>query len=253
MTAPPAEMAAFLAHMPEETRRELATSLAEIDAKVAKRAALEQRRAKAAAAAAEIEAAANARELAAEPDVDAPCEGRLERLLSGEKPELPRHVQREQIRKRNADREFTRRQLQMDSQALAELAMKLAREIEDLDRAIAFKRQAFLRSLIGPLVAVARESLISHVRGCVQIATGVRAALLSMGVGSPVTLDDVARIDISFWRPDGTNTRDRLWPPDADSRGNVRYAAALGAFDPPAALAALEAALRADAAPAADG
>jgi hypothetical protein len=149
----PAEIAAFLARMPAEMRAELRSQLRAIDALHAKRAALEERRAKAAATAVEIDAAANARELAGEPDIELPCDARIERLLDGTKPSLLPHVQREQVRRRNAEREATRRQLQADSQALGELAVKLGREIEDLDEAIKRKRQAFLRELIRPLVA----------------------------------------------------------------------------------------------------
>lgn len=247
----PAEVAAFLARMPAEARQALAASLAQIDAKLAKRAAMEARRAKASATAAEIDAQASVPELAGEPDIEVPCESRIERLLEGGKAAPPPHAEREKVRRRNAEREATRRQLQADSQALAELAVKLGREIEDLDEAIKRKRQAFYRDLIGPLVAVARREMVAYIRGTVQIAEGLADTMRRAGIGVPGTLDDVTRIEIAFWRGDGTNNRDKLWPGSWNGR-EVYYRAEVHPFDPPAALAALETALRADAAPTSD-
>ena len=110
---------------------------------------------------------------------------------------------------------------------------------------------AGVRALIEPLRAVARREMIAFIRGTVQLGQAVQDGMRRLGVGVPLTLEDVTQIQIGFWRGDGTNNRDKLWPAGWNGR-EISYRAEILPFDPPAALAALEAALRTDAAPASD-
>ncbi|WP_439578266.1 hypothetical protein [Elioraea sp.] len=242
----PAEVRQVLADMPAEARAELATLAKAIAALDAKRVATEARRAKAAAVAEQIQAAANAPELAAEPEIDAPSADRVNALIEGAQPGLAPHVQRAQRRKRNEERGAAQAQLRHDAEALAAEAARLAADIEDLDETLKRKRLAFLGASIRALAAAARRQMITYLRGATQIGQGVRDAYYPLGATPPVTIDDLIAIKVAFWRGDGSNNRDHFWPPSWNGRENA-YRDELQPFDPTAALAAFEAALRDDA------
>ncbi len=243
----PAEVHQVLADIPAEARAELATLAKAIAALEAKRAAAEARRAKAAAVAEQIQAAANAPELAAEPEIDLASADRVAALIEGAQPGLAPHVQRAQRRKRNEERGAAQAQLRHDAEALAAEAARLAADIEDIGESLRRKRDAFLRASIRALAAAARRQMIAYLRGVPQIAQGVRDAFYPLGASPPVMIDDLIDIKVAFWRGDGSNNRDQLWPPSWNGRENT-YRDELAPFDPATALAAFELALRDDAA-----
>lgn len=241
----PAEVRQVLDDIPAEVRAELAALAKAIAALAAKREAAEARRAKAAAVAEEIQAAASAPELAAEPEIDAAGTDRLNALIEGAQPGLAPHVERAKRRKRNEERGAAQAQLRHDAEALAAEAARLAADIEDIDESIRRKREAFLRASIRALAAAARRQMIIYLRGVPQIGQGVRNAFYPLGVSPPTAIDDLIGIEVAFWRGDGSNNRDHLWPPSWNGRETV-YRDELQPFDPAAALAAFEAALRDD-------
>jgi hypothetical protein len=241
----PAEVHQVLTDIPAEARAELATLAKAIAALEARREAAEARRAKAAAVAEEIQAAANAPELAAEPEIDASSADRVNALIEGAKPELPPHIERAQRRKRNEERGAAQAQLRHDAEALAAEAARLAADIEDIGESLRRKRDAFLRASIRALTAAARRQMIAYLRGVPQIAQGVRDAFYPLGASPPLTIEDLIDIKVAFWRGDGSNNRDHFWPPSWNGRA-AAYRDELQPFDPAAALAAFEAALRDD-------